>query len=51
MEKEIKSKDIDYKKRLLELAKERKAIIQDIMKLKDEIIKECDRVLSKKVLE
>ena len=48
MKKEIKSQDIDYRKRLLELAEERKAIIQDIINLKNEVIKECNRVLSKK---
>lgn len=50
MEK-VEKQEIDANERLKELAEERKAIIQDIINLKDEVIKECNRVLAKKVFE
>ncbi|MBR1453435.1 MAG: hypothetical protein IJ593_02155 [Lachnospiraceae bacterium] len=50
MEK-VEKQEIDANERLKELAEERKAIIQDIINLKDEVIKESNRVLAKKVFE
>ena len=50
MEK-VENQEIDLNERLKELAEERKAIIQDIINLKDEVIKESNRVLAKKVFE
>ena len=49
MGKEENNKDAN--ERLKKLAEERKVIIQDIINLKDEVIKECNRVLSKKAFE
>lgn len=50
MEK-VENQEIDLNERLRKLAEERKAIIQDIINLKDEVIKESNRVLAKKVFE
>ena len=50
MEK-VEKQEIDANERLKELAEERKSIIQDIINLKDEVIKESNRVLAKKVFE
>ena len=50
MEK-VENQEIDLNERLKELAEERKAIIQEIINLKDEVIKESNRVLAKKVFE
>ena len=50
MEK-VEKQEMDANERLKELAEERKSIIQDIINLKDEVIKESNRVLAKKVFE
>lgn len=51
MENNNINKEIDLNERLKKLVEERKAIIQDIINLKDEVIKDCNRVLAKKAFE
>lgn len=49
MDVKINNKEKDVNKRLRELVEERKAIIKDIFKLRDEVLEECDRILAKKL--
>ena len=41
------NQEIDYKKKLEELAEERKKIKQAIFELRDKVLEECDKVLGK----
>lgn len=47
MEDNVLNNDIDDKELLKKLAKERKSIINDIFKLRDIVLEECDKVLAK----
>ena len=50
MEVKINNQEKDTNNRLKEFAKERKSIIKDIFKLRDEDLEECDKVLVKKTM-
>ena len=48
MEVMINNEENDAKNRLKEIAKERKMIVKEIYKFRDEVFRECDKVLAKK---
>ena len=48
MEVMINNKENDAKKRLKELAEEQQIIVKEIYKLRDEVFRECVKVLAKK---
>ena len=48
MEVMINNEENDVKNWLKELAEERKMIVKEIYKLRDEVFRECDKVLAKK---